>query len=52
MITLIGIVVAGVMGYFVASSISRPILKLTKKSQELASGKLEEAAGNPEEEKN
>ena len=43
LITLVGILVAGVMGYFLASSISRPILKLTKKSQELASGHLEQA---------
>ena len=36
------------MGYFLASSISRPILKLTRKSQELASGNLEQAVKDEE----
>ncbi|MBO6159828.1 MAG: HAMP domain-containing protein [Firmicutes bacterium] len=44
LITLVGILVAGVMGYFLATTISRPILRLTRKSQELASGHLEKAA--------
>ena len=48
LITIIGILVAGVMGYFLASSISRPILKLTRKSQELASGNLEQAGKDEE----
>lgn len=42
-VTLIGIVVAGFLGYLLAVSISTPILKLTKKTQELAEGTRQEA---------
>lgn len=39
--TLLGIVIAGVLGYFLAVNISGPILRLTRKTQELASGNLQ-----------
>lgn len=42
--TVFGIVVAGILGYFLAVNISGPILRLTRKTQQLASGNLEEAA--------
>lgn len=42
--TLFGIIIAGVLGYFLAVNISGPILRLTKKTQQLASGNLEAAA--------
>lgn len=37
---LMGIVVAGVLGYFLAVNVTSPILRLTKKTQQLASGHL------------
>ena len=40
----LGIVVAGALGYFLAVNISRPILRLTRKTQQLTSGNLEAAA--------
>ena len=40
--TALGIVVAGVLGYYFAVNISSPILRLTKKTQQLASGQLME----------
>lgn len=46
-ITLAGILIAGVMGYLLAVSISRPIEDLTKKTQELAAGNLEQASALP-----
>lgn len=44
LITSVGIVVAGVMGYMLAVSVSKPIKRLTQKSKDLASGHLEAAA--------
>lgn len=38
--TALGIIVAGVLGYYFAVNISSPILRLTKKTQQLASGQL------------
>ena len=55
--SLVGIIIAGALGYFFAVNISSPILRLTKKTQQLASGHLvtagdpEEKAQNPKEEK-
>lgn len=43
LITTLGIIVAGVLGYLLAASISRPILRLTSKTKELASGNLSAA---------
>ena len=40
--TALGIAVAGVLGYYFAVNISNPILRLTKKTQQLASGQLME----------
>ena len=40
--TALGIIVAGVLGYYFAVTISSPILRLTKKTQQLASGQLME----------
>lgn len=40
--SLLGIIVAGVLGYYFAVNISSPILRLTKKTQQLASGHLME----------
>ena len=40
--TALGIVIAGVLGYYFAVNISSPILRLTKKTQQLASGQLME----------
>jgi len=42
-VTAIGIFIAGALGFFLAESISRPIVSLTQKTQELASGHLEAA---------
>ncbi len=38
----LGIVVSGILGYYLAVNISSPILRLTKKTQQLASGQLME----------
>ena len=40
--TALGIVVAGILGYYFAVNISNPILRLTRKTQQLASGQLME----------
>lgn len=40
--TALGIMVAGVLGYYFAVNISNPILRLTRKTQQLASGQLME----------
>ncbi len=37
----IGMLLAAVLGYFVASGITKPLLRLSKKTQQLASGELE-----------
>ena len=37
----IGIATAGILGFFIAAGITRPLLKLTKKTQKLAAGELE-----------
>lgn len=41
MAALIGILIAGVLGYFLAGTIARPIQKLTRKTQVMAEGNLE-----------
>lgn len=43
-ITFAGILIAGIMGYVLAASISRPIQKLTQKTQDLAAGNLKAAS--------
>lgn len=39
--SIIGILISGVLAYFLASSISRPIQRLTRKTQEMAKGNLD-----------
>ena len=46
-ITSIGIVVAGFMGYLLAVSISKPIERLTQKTQELAEGAITQEEKEP-----
>ncbi len=48
---VVGIMIAGALGYFLAATISRPILRLTRKTQQLAAGQLELAQEAEEPEK-
>lgn len=47
LVTLVGIIVAGFLGYLLAVSIASPILKLTQKTQALAEGTRQESETSP-----